>query len=903
MFKYFKSLCKGFARPLMGLGTTGMLMGLIALPSYGAAPANVIPDPSLEVGTAWVSNNTSVGAVASGVARTGTKAIRLIHNGTGNSSQTNTNITQSNIPGVTPGAEYVYTVYVRGNNVQGNGGGGKPLSVLRWKNSSNGNLAKEMYMWAPYGTYDWIPSTIHLQAPSAATKVDVGFRVWWDVTGGTSYWDDNSLVLREFPNRGSLLASYQAEDGTISNGSIQTNEPDYTGSGFFKPNNNGYVQWTVNGGTGGQRIISMRYAHEGNVKNVELLVNGVSQGQIKPVATGRVSSWASHDWVVNLNPGNNTIRLRAVEYTAGPLFDKIDVYSMAGSGGGETPTVSDPTFNPNGGVHQDSVTVQIASSTPATTIYYTTNGTTPTASSTPYGGPFTLTSTTTVRAIAKRDGYNDSAVVAKTFTIDSGGGGGAQSPYGGSVWQIPGRIQAENYDLGGSGVAYNDTTNGNAGNVYRGDNVDIWTRAADGALYVGTTAAGEWLEYSVNVTQAGQYTLTMPVVTAANNKQFRILMNGADVTGAVAVPNTGNWENWTTVSVPVTLSAGQQVLRLQVDNGSFNIDYLDFQSATTPPPSGGQAPFGGTPWAVPGIIQAENYDTGGANVAYSDSTNGNAGNIYRNDGVDLWSAEGDGNYMVGATAAGEWLEYTVNVASAGSYTLNLRVATAASGKQLRVLANGADVTGAVAVPNTGGWTNWQTVSRTVNLSAGQQVLRLQVDSGSFNVDYLQLLSTSTPPPGGGQTAFGGTPWSLPGTIQAENYDQGGAGVAYNDTTAGNGGNIYRSDDVDIWGAADVSGDYMVGATAAGEWLEYTVNVAQAGTYTLNLRVATAASNKRLRVLMNGTDVTGAITVPNTGGWTTWQTISRPVTLSAGQQVLRLQVDAGSFNINWLSVTQ
>ncbi|MBK9132737.1 MAG: carbohydrate-binding protein [Gammaproteobacteria bacterium] len=903
MLKYIRSLRKDLSRPLMGLGTTAILLGLIALPAHGAAPANIIPDASMETGTAWVSN-TANGAVVNGVAHSGNRSIKLTHNGNSNPSQTQTNITQARIPGITPGAEYVYTVYVKGDNVAGNGAGGKPLAVVRWRDASNAALAKEMYMWGPYGTYDWFPSTIHLQAPSTASKVDAGFRIWWDVTGGVSYWDDASLTLREFPNRGSLLASYQAENGTISNGAIQTNEPDYTGSGFFKPNNNGYVQWTnVSGGTsGGQRVISMRYAHEGNVKNVELLVNGVSQGLVKPAATGRVSSWASHDWLVNLNPGNNTVRLRAVEYTAGPLFDKIDVYSRAGSGGGETPTVSDPSFNPNGGTHQDSVTVQLTSSTPGATIYYTTNGSTPTGSSTPYGGPFTLTSTTTVRAIAKLDGYNDSSVVSRTFTIDTGGGGAQQSPYGGSVWQIPGKIEAENYDLGGSGVAFNDTTNGNAGGVYRSDNVDIWTRAADGALYVGTTKTGEWLEYSVNVAQSGQYTLTMPVVTAANGKQFRLLMNGADITGTISVPNTGNWENWTTVSMPVTLNAGPQVLRLQVDNGSFNIDYMQFQSSSTPPPSGGQAPFGGTPWAVPGIIQAENYDTGGSDVAYSDSTNGNAGNIYRNDDVDMWSITGDSNYMVGAMSNGEWLEYTVNVAQAGAYTLNLRVATAANGKQLRVLSNGVDLTGAVAVPNTGGWTTWQTISKAVNLSAGQQVLRLQVDSGSFNIDYLELQGTSTPPPSG-QAPFGGSAWALPGVIQAEDYDTGGGGIAYADATSGNAGNIYRDDDVDIWSASDVNGAYMVGATTSGEWLEYTVNVAQAGAYTLNFRVATAANNKRLRVLMNGADVSGAVAVPNTGGWTNWQTISKAVNLSAGQQVLRLQIESGSVNINWISVTQ
>jgi hypothetical protein len=717
-------------------------MGLIAAPAFSQ---NIIPDPSMENGAAWVPSDGNA-AVVTGVARTGTRSIRLIQNGTGNNSQPNHNITQSNIPGVIPGAEYIFTVYVRGDNIQGIGAGGKPLTVLRWRNASNANVATELYMWANFGTYNWIPRIIHLQAPSTASKINVGFRSWWDVTTGLSYWDDASLVPRQFPNRGSLLASYQTENGTISNGVIESHEPDYTGSGYLKPNNNGYVQWTnVSGGTtGGQRIISMRYAHEGNVRNVELLVNGVSQGQIAPVATGRTSSWASHDWTVNLNAGNNTVRLRAVEYTAGPLFDKIDVYSFGsggGGGGGGTPTVGNPVFNPDGGIFQNSVNVQLSSPTPGATINYTTNGSTPTGSSTPYGGPFTLNTTTTVRAIGTLSGYNNSAVVSRTFTIDSGGGGGSQSPYGGSVRQIPGKIEAEDYDLGGSGVAHNDTTNGNAGASYRSDNVDIWGGSVP---YIGTTAAGEWLEYSVNVSSAGQYNIVMPVVTAVNGKRFRILMNGVDVTGPIAVPNTGSWGNWTTLTVPVTLSAGAQVMRLQVDAGSFNIDYFDIRLASSPPPPppppGGQAPFGGTAWVLPGVVQAENYDTGGSGVAYNDTTAGNAGNVYRTDNVDLWGTTdtGGASYMVGATPSGEWLEYTVNVPVAGTYTLNIRATTALNGKQVRVLMNGVDVTGAVGIPNTGGWHSWQTISRTVNLNAGQQVMRLLINAGSANINWISV---------------------------------------------------------------------------------------------------------------------------------------------------------------------
>ena len=87
------------------------------------------------------------------------------------------------------------------------------------------------------------------------------------------------------------------------------------------------------------------------------------------------------------------------------------------------------------------------------------------------------------------------------------------------------------------------------------------------------------------------------------------------------------------------------------------------------------APFGGTAAAVPGTVYAANYDTGGQGVGYDvSSTNGSA-NSYRSDGVDLetttdtspTTAAGNG-YDIGWTTAGQWFNYTVNVATAGTYT-------------------------------------------------------------------------------------------------------------------------------------------------------------------------------------------------------------------------------------------
>jgi hypothetical protein len=166
-------------------------------------------------------------------------------------------------------------------------------------------------------------------------------------------------------------------------------------------------------------------------------------------------------------------------------------------------------------------------------------------------------------------------------------------------------------------------------------------------------------------------------------------------------------------------------------------------------------------------------------------------------------------------------------------------------------------------------------------------------------------NTPTPTPAAGQTPYGGTAWAIPGTIQAENFDNGGEGVAYHDTTTSNSGNAYRTAEaVDIQATTDTGGGYNVGWIATGEWLEYTVNVAATGTYTLQTRVAASSGSKTLHMEIDGVNVTGPINFNATGGWQTWTTVTtNNVSLTAGQHVLRIYMDSASFNVNWVSFTQ
>ena len=146
------------------------------------------------------------------------------------------------------------------------------------------------------------------------------------------------------------------------------------------------------------------------------------------------------------------------------------------------------------------------------------------------------------------------------------------------------------------------------------------------------------------------------------------------------------------------------------------------------------------------------------------------------------------------------------------------------------------------------------------------------------------------------------PASLPGIIQAEDYDQGGEGVAYHDTTTGNAGGAYRSDDVDIEGCADTGGGYDVGFIDAGEWLRYTVNVTQAGDYDINVRVATTQATGSFHIELNGVNVTGTQTFTGTGDWQAWKTHVVPnIHFNAGQQTLKIVMESGAWNLNYIEV--
>jgi beta-glucanase (GH16 family) len=133
-------------------------------------------------------------------------------------------------------------------------------------------------------------------------------------------------------------------------------------------------------------------------------------------------------------------------------------------------------------------------------------------------------------------------------------------------------------------------------------------------------------------------------------------------------------------------------------------------------------------------------------------------------------------------------------------------------------------------------------------------------------------------------------------FQAEDYN------AFYDTTPGNTGGAYRSDDVDIEATQDSGGGHNVGWIAAGEWLAYNdLNIPSSGNYTIRFRVASAAGGTLSNDLNGGSIVLGSLNIPNTGGWQNWQTISHSVYIDAGNYSLGVYATTGDWNLNWIEV--
>jgi hypothetical protein len=300
--------------------------------------------------------------------------------------------------------------------------------------------------------------------------------------------------------------------------------------------------------------------------------------------------------------------------------------------------------------------------------------------------------------------------------------------------------------------------------------------------------------------------------------------------------------------------AGTYVFQLKVTDANGATASAQVSVVVNPAISSGSTTT--TYQAIPGTIQGESYASM-SGVATETTT------------------DAGGGLDVGWISKGDWMSYNLNVASAGTYTVSFRVASALAGPSFKMQDAKGNVLATVNVPTTGAWQAWTTITATMTLPAGAQTLTIvSLTDNGWNLNWMQFaLQTSTAPVTSGK--------AIPGTIQAENYDMM-IGVRTETTS-------------DVGGGQDVS--YL---NSPGNQVGYNVTVAAAGTYTATFRVSSPNTNATFNVMDAKNNVLATVTAPYTGGWQIWGNVSANVTLPAGAQTIRIVCPSYSgFNFNWM----
>lgn len=213
--------------------------------------------------------------------------------------------------------------------------------------------------------------------------------------------------------------------------------------------------------------------------------------------------------------------------------------------------------------------------------------------------------------------------------------------------------------------------------------------AEGGNAILDQLTSGSWVDYRIDVAEAGKYTVELKFNYAAGGNIQ--LQNGAgEVLGTFAVPSNGN--SWSGMRTTIELEQGEQTLRLYVSSGSLKLDWVAIEQPLLHAEADGKIQ-----------LPAVKYDRGTSHIIQYDS-NGN-------------------QYNTGYAVAGTWLDFTVDVPEAGQYMVTTNYATQQGGVSVDFVVNEA-VVGSAALPATGSWSSYQNAAGIVALEAGVQSIRI-----------------------------------------------------------------------------------------------------------------------------------------------------------------------------------
>ena len=250
----------------------------------------------------------------------------------------------------------------------------------------------------------------------------------------------------------------------------------------------------------------------------------------------------------------------------------LNNYTDPYSGGGTTTTVATPTFSPAAGTYTSAQNVTISCATSGATIYYTTDGTAPTTSSSVYGSAIAVSSTTTIKAMAVKSGMTNSEVATATYTINSGGGSsGTQLMYE-------------------SVSGYTSTSDGSAAITSQNSNWDYdnWNWSAftrtyngkNGCIKLGSgSGIGSVITNAISLT--GAATLTYKVMKySSNSSSVNVTVTGATASGDVTATPSSN-SSWDDCTVNITGATGSITIQFASSNKQIYIDEIRLVTASS----------------------------------------------------------------------------------------------------------------------------------------------------------------------------------------------------------------------------------------------------------------------------------------------------------------------------------
>ena len=390
---------------------------------------------------------------------------------------------------------------------------------------------------------------------------------------------------------------------------------------------------------------------------------------------------------------------------------------------------------------------------------------------------------------------------------------------------------------------------------------------------------------------------------------------------------------------------------------------------------------------LPGKVYATEYDLGTNGYAYYDTAvatyhtdgtpyvNWNEGWSMRNDGVDIQACTdtSTNGFMVGFTAAQEWLLFTLQSSAVTAYDVDIRYAGV--GGKIHLEDATGTISETITLPNTGGYSTWSAVTLTdVILKAGTNKIKLYFDAAGFNLNYMEfknpttsaladfkIIDASTNVLGDkinvhfnkelqsginfsqstislkvngiavgidaftatGSNSFTIKPATAVNPSDAVTLTYAGTNITATDATAQaaftnkpvtnrvgtiyqisgivEAENFYVNNGLTIETTGDTGGGQNIGYTDAGDYLDYLVNVTEAGNYKIEYR--TSGQNQTGQVTLQFTNETTqdiqTVNIASTGAWQTWQTTASQAQLPAGRYYMRVLIGTAGFNLNWI----